>query len=384
MRYTKILLLGMSALALAFGTAGAGLNPQNPGLAGGTTFYNPGASRICIDCHSRVPSSSANNGTHFVTAGSTTHDTRTGGGWAGSRFGVRDGATGGQYFKISAWPNPVAARGNVYSKYSNAADNVTYIFGARTDNTGLATAQATAATFGGYEIICESCHNIVSNVAGGNNLLAPMSGAYVAGGGNLVQASPWSVSDEATLCVGCHGFLYATNATNQPRYADTRKSNEVTAGEKQNNHQHYINGAPMAQNHHVMTGDTITQTIAAQGLYWADTLVKDTSAAGWLPAASAVTTTGVVNTRGTMPMIVGAWTNDGGKIKSTTATQINCVHCHAAPHSGDATTAASILRDTNAQGTITAANSISRIGENGRTWMGFNDFNYCQDCHKLR
>lgn len=379
MRYTKILLLGMSALALAFGTAGAGLNPQNPGIGG--TGFNSGASRACLACHTRIPLANAPNGTHFVTSGATTSDTRSGGGWnAAAPSIIREG---GQYFRIGQWANPTAGRNAPFSKYGRATDNVSLIFGAPSDNTGMATQMATAATFGGYEIICESCHNVVSNVGGGNNLVAVLSGAYVAGGGNTTQAVPWSNSDEATICVGCHGFMYAVNATNQPRYADTRNQGEVTAGNRGNNHVHYIDGTLYPQNHHVMTADLINQTIAGVGLYWADTLVKDLSNAGWGATGSAVSTTYTAGTRGTMPMLA-TWNTDGGKVKSTNAAQINCIHCHSAPHAGDITTGASILRDTNAGGTGTGVTPISRIGDQGRTWMGFDDFAYCQDCHRLR
>jgi cytochrome c553 len=392
MRYTKILLLGVSALALAVGTAGAGLNPQNPGIGGSTAYI--GASRSCVECHTRIQLSTttagAMNGTHFVTAGTTTADTRSGGGWTDAITGTAP-RTGGQYFKTTAWPNPQAGRGSIFSKYGRATDNASLIAGTATDNTGAATGAQTAATLAASQIICESCHNVISNVAGGNNLLAPMTSAtYTVNVGDTLQTVGWANADEATLCVGCHGFMYTTAvaAGQQPRYNDTRNTTDGTV-RRGNNHVHYINGTKYAQNHHVMTGDMIDATRAGQGIYWADTLVKDTSAAGWGATGSATNTTFTAGTRGTMPQRA-TWLTDPGQVaannktKSTTATQLHCITCHASPHSGDVTTGASILRDTNAGGTGTALTAIARIGDGGRTWMGFDDLQYCNDCHTLK
>lgn len=367
MRYIQILLVAFCVLGLSLAAAEAGLNPQDPGLAGGLATYNPQLSRICQECHGTAPSSETMNGTHFVFPIGGAVNTRSGGGWTGSIGGVREN---GAYFKVSEW----TAQGT-WSRYGNTSDNTNRYTATASDNAGMGTTTAIGTVYNQYEIICESCHSLVLNVAGGNNLVAPMTGAYAANEGTATQDNPWSNGSEATLCVGCHGFMYTTNGTNtnNARYSDTRNQNEVAgSGLKENNHFHYVDGTQRAQNHHVMTGDVFNTTMAAAWLLWRDVTSVDPAAAGTVDSGSS---------RGQMPQL-GTWTNDGGKVKASTTTNVNCVHCHAAPHTGDDTTGASILRDTNAAGTNTGG-LMSRIGEDSRTWMGFADAEYCNDCHTL-
>ncbi len=369
MRYIQILLAAFCVLGLTLGAAYAGLNPQDPGLAGGTAVYNPNLSRICTDCHTNVPSAETMRGSHFAYYVGSGLTTRTGGGWTGSLNGPR---ANGAYFKASMWGT---GAWRAWSKYGNTTDNTNRYTATASDNAGMGVTTAIGTAYNSYQIICESCHSLVLNVAGGNNLVAPMTGAYAANTGTATQVNPWSNGDEATLCVGCHGFMYTTNATNTvARYSDTRNNNEVAgSGKKDNNHFHYISGTQYAQNHHVMTGDAINSTMAGAGLLWRDVFVVPPDAAGTVDS-------GVV--RGQMPQ-QASWVTDGGKAKASTTTYVNCVHCHSAPHTGDITTGASILRDTNAGGTNTGG-AMARIGEGGRTWMGMSDVNYCNDCHTLK
>lgn len=370
MRHAKILLAALCVLGLSLATAEAGLNPADPGLAGGIATYNPNLSRICTDCHTGVPSAMAQNGTHFAYIVGSSALTRSGGGWTDGNWGTAP-RTNGAYFKASKWSTQ-----GTWSKFGNRTDNTSRFTAVASDNAGMGTSDTTLSNYAGYEIICESCHNMVHNVAGGNNLVAPMTGAYTANTGATTQLTTWSDGGEATLCVGCHGFMYTSNTANSAdaRYGDTRNNNEVAgSGLKLNNHRHTISGTLYANNHHVMTGDVFNTTMATAGLLWRDVLVVPADASGTFDSGSS---------RGQMPQRA-PWINDGGKIKAAATTNFTCVHCHAAPHTGDVTTGASILRDTNAEGTNTGG-AMARIGETGRTWMGFSDANYCNDCHRTK
>ncbi len=387
MRHFRIALLGICALVLVLGTAGAGLNPQDPGLGGGLAVYQANRSRICIDCHSAIPSGATHRGTHFVydpfTTGRDTVYTNSGGGGGGGMKAARNGA---EYFRVTAW----GTAGNfTWSKYGGTTtDNNNYFTAVAADNAGMGTNRAaSAANYQDLELICESCHNLVKNVAGGNNLVAPMTtNSHLADTGFRTQVTNWAEGEEATLCVGCHGYMYTTNATNPPRYADARNWVDAsgTTTKRDNAHRHYIDGAPYNQNHHVMTADSINNTLAPLGLYWRDTLFVDTSANGWASGSQTVTTTYTAGARGVIPMLA-TWNTDGGKVKATNAANINCVHCHSAPHTGDITTGATILRDTNAGGDSAsgATQAINRLADS-RNWMRLNDGQYCFDCHRLK
>ncbi len=376
MRQFKVVLLGACALALAVGTGNAGLNPANPGIPGGNN-----QSSACIDCHTQTPGGGTHAGSHFVyNQAQPAYATHSGGGAAYNVSGAF--RPGGQYFKTGAW-----AQGG-FSKYGRAADNTTW--SAANDNTNFGAATFLAANAAGYtslQIICESCHNLVHNVQGGNNLLAPMTALQatptiqvLAGGAGIPAVN----AGEAPLCVGCHGFMYQNVAAPTPAgsyYADARNTSDF-GGLKGNNNAHYINGVKVVQNHHVGTGDVIKSTIAAQGYLWRDVLSVPVD--GETPGVTAIDS---ASTRGQMPQLA-VWNVDGGKVKASTTTWLNCIACHSEPHEGLNGTAASILRDTDAGGTFTASgiarqDTILRIGESGRGYMGFSDTNYCNDCHTL-
>ncbi len=149
--------------------AGGGLNPADPGLPvvdnvyGRNGIANNNVSAMCISCHTAVPS--AGRTTHFV-----------------SHYSTKDGAnrtttpTGeSSKERTAAWTGSGWA-----SRYGNfttwTSDNTT---------TG--------------EMICESCHSIVRNVAGGNNLLESSLPA------DPRPSQPNTLSSTSTtLCEGCH------------------------------------------------------------------------------------------------------------------------------------------------------------------------------------
>lgn len=386
MRYMRSLMVAFGLTSLVTGVAFAGINPGNPGLP-----YQNNQSAICIDCHSVAPGGATHYGSHFVYNPMNTASgaTNSGGGGSWARTGLA--SDNGAYFKVTQWNS------HTYSKYGGGSDNQSYVYGGTSNTRGAATLNATASSYASREIICESCHNLVSNVAGGNNLVAVLTSAtYTANTGDNVQvvgtadnlaAGNVAAATDAPLCVGCHGYLYTAGSTSTGRFADTRNNNEVVGtAKKGNNHFHVINGTSYPQNHHVMTGDAITNAQASLGLLWRDVLV--------VPPTASTATMSTASTLGQMPQRA-AWDADGGKPTAKSGANFTCISCHAAPHSGNNGTAASILRDTNAggesvsaRGTLAAdghhTTAIARLGENNRTWMGFSDVNYCNDCHELK
>ncbi|GAB6063285.1 hypothetical protein [Deferrisoma palaeochoriense] len=160
------------AVALA-APAWAGLNPANPGLpnaqAYGTTYGNNAASALCVDCHTANPK--PNGGTHFVTH----HD--------GASVRTTQNTT---YEKTDAW----SGGASYLSKYA-------------VPSPPNPSAQSVTGQTG--EIICESCHNLVKNAAGGNNLLEAF-------GRDL---------DPSALCEGCHAAQAGGPPAHHPMTGDT-------------------------------------------------------------------------------------------------------------------------------------------------------------------
>ncbi len=151
----------------------AGLNPASPGLpdaqAYGTTYPGNRASAMCIDCHTANPKPSA--GTHFVV-----HDTGS---------GVRT-TQDLSYEKLDAWSGGAAH----LSKYAAPSPPD-------------AGAQSVTGQTG--EIICESCHNLVHNADGGNNLLETYRESI----------------DPSALCEGCHAAQASGPPGHHPMTGDT-------------------------------------------------------------------------------------------------------------------------------------------------------------------
>ncbi len=142
-----------AGVALWAAAAPAGLNPADPGLpdaqAYGTSYPGNAVSALCIDCHTATPVA---GGSHFVDH------------YDGSGVKATANTT---WEKLDAWPS------GGLSKFGSAAPPDP-------------AAQSQTGTAG--ELICESCHNLVTNAAGGNNLLE----------GYRPEADP------SALCEGCH------------------------------------------------------------------------------------------------------------------------------------------------------------------------------------
>jgi predicted heme/steroid binding protein len=358
----------------------AGLNPALPGLAIGNyatikTIGNNGFSVLCVDCHGRNPVSGAGiaNGSHFVSispdASGAANLTHSGGGWgtAGtdSQAGFR---TGGEYFKIDAWPASGLYAGG-FSKYGNIANDNSYSTGSAGNHTGVVD-NTTRTNYTTREIICESCHNILVNTAGGNNLLGPGPVQTVAAAEDMSVTAP-------NLCVGCHGDMYTVSTANdnvggthQTKYNSVRNLNEVAgSGRKGVNSIHTIQGGVYANNHHVTTGDTASSATVGAGITWRDTFAIDVAMS---PVGNGV------RAGAQMPM-QATWVD--GKSKSPVA--VSCLNCHAAGHNGNQFTGASILRDGSNLKAAAPATGVSRLGESTRAWLDFTDVAYCNDCHTL-
>ena len=385
----RIVIIAAAASFLASGVSFAGLNPEFPmlptALVGTYDIANNQGSSMCVDCHSAVPQTTG--GSHFVY--NFANDTRSSGGWstadtnyatANARFTADDG----KYFQYKVTSDWGTGR---YSKYYNGTNSV-IITGAAADigDASLATAPPMTAAADyqttiaggtdptGYQLICESCHNILNNVAGGNNLLAPLS-----------SNADWSAADatEATLCVGCHGFMYSASgaAYSDVNYGNGRNTTDGTV-RRGNAESHTINGTTYDMNHHVMIGDQINLAKISAGYAWRDV----TSFAGTAHAANAETSDGQYP-------VNGAWTDLKDAVKPTTATNaINCLSCHGPGHGNqggtlmsDISSGASILLDTTISDTPASdnTNALTRIGEGVRGWMSFDDGLYCNNCHHL-
>lgn len=355
----------VAATLVAAAPALAGINPASPGLPTASTNNNNGSSSytgfsaangassaLCVDCHTVQPKA---GGSHYVNPTDTVGTTNSGGSGIGSTGAIatRDN---GAYFKATAWNiNTSGAAG--LSKYGNGATG-----SVSTDNTVAGTrttTQVAASALGGYDIICESCHNIVVNQAGGNNLL---------------QTQPnnkWQDASTALICVGCHGFMYTENTANadNANYASALNDNEVTTGRKNNNEVHWVKGVAYAQNHHVMTGDNIDDTKAAARLLWTDNDVIHYAA---VPIENA----GPALTRGSLPQRA-AWVN---LTKPTNSQHLNCTNCHTPAHGEGGSAGASILRNATYTTTANPLGPIARISDRGG-WKKVNDLAYCTQCH---
>ncbi|NOY46601.1 MAG: hypothetical protein GXP50_14295 [Deltaproteobacteria bacterium] len=160
-------------LAVAAAPAWGGINPANPGLptasAYGTTYTGNAASAMCVDCHTANPK--PNSGTHFVAH------------YDGSAVRTTGNLS---YEKTDSWSGGAA----YLSRYANPAPPDP-------------TAQSVTGQTG--EIICESCHNLVHNAAGGNNLLERFR----------------ENEDPSTLCEGCHTAQASGPPAHHPLTGDT-------------------------------------------------------------------------------------------------------------------------------------------------------------------
>lgn len=238
----------------------AGMNPATLGLPVVDNVYGlpgsvplNGASAMCIACHSAVPV--AGKGSHFVR----------------NHTGGTSRTTNGQAAKerLDPWTSTA-----IRSKYGNFSATVTSVTGSN------------------GEMICESCHNIINNAAGGNNLVE--------------HSFPWDLrpnqpatlsSNSTTLCEGCH----------------------VTAS---------------LPNHHPMTGD-----ITSNGLVLNNTDPNDPFTRVYVDNA--------LNPNGTLTNLPVGSTSEtfyGSVASGTPQNRLNCLSCHGNGHTGFTGTGARILR----------------------------------------
>jgi len=233
----RMLVVGLGVLLMVMGVAFAGINPANVGLptvlpgsmpadgyaTGLSAIDNNNGSAMCVDCHGRNPSrhtnptASTNLGSHWVTK--SFNDTGSSGGYPGD--GAK-AATNGKYLHRGPWgytDNTLVSALGV-SKYGRLSGTVvqpdyTPAAGAAVDNT--------------YQMICESCHNIVRNT--GNNKLLAVAGAN------------WDNIAGGYLCVGCHSDM-SNAVNNEPPYFGAAVQD------------HHVNG---------MTAATVTPAVLYQG-----------------------------------------------------------------------------------------------------------------------
>lgn len=382
MRYTKILFKVIAGVAFVGATAAvsfAGLNPAGPGLPtvtvtgyGGGPLANNQLSAMCVACHNRAVYGTT-MASHFVF--DDAHRTNSGGGWTSadySKTGTPRDA--GQYFHISAW-----STAGIWSKYGNFTTKLSET-AAPAGSVGfeLATKGVALATLQSDEIICESCHNIVKNVAGGNNLVEKPGDVTTPTG-----ALAYTDSKVATLCVGCHGWLYDSNAANAENNMPNGNYDNVwnMVGEtgatvKNSNAAEWkADGVKHNVNHHVMSGDNRSVAIATAQINWSPTAAFDPTAAHRMDTT--VRTAGSYGLKAT-------W--GAGFRQAAVATNFSCLSCHTVAHGGALSTGATILRGTaNGLATTTA---LDRINDNGRSWkdqdanVGAGVGTWCQNCHQ--
>lgn len=156
--------------------AAGGVNPANPGLpratANGTQYDRNIASSMCVDCHTANPGGDT-AGTHFVVHKAGSAAVRVTRNTAVEKLGPSAAGVGGVFYSVSKYGAPNGANLPV-------ANQVISSLSAK----NLPTAASTTTA---GEMLCESCHNLITNVNGGNNLLV----AY-------------GKTDIDTSCKNCH------------------------------------------------------------------------------------------------------------------------------------------------------------------------------------
>ncbi|MBI5014213.1 MAG: hypothetical protein HZB55_01825 [Deltaproteobacteria bacterium] len=385
MRGTKSILL-VASLAVG-STAVAALNPAAPGLPTVVKssmalqpLANNGMSAMCVDCHTLQPVSAQASHWASAYANGTTH---TGGSGINNANASVNRSTG-EYLGLDPWVNAFNATipGGITSKYGNSS-NKHSVTVTRTPN-GSADVLAKGTGYDGFELICESCHNIVLNDWGGNNLLdvEQTKATPHDGTGNI----DWIGGPVSNLCVGCHGFMYTINAQNSAApantyYSATGRNLDGGGTQRGNNEFHWAANASgvqtaYAQNHHVMTGDNIDNVRAGAGILWTDNIVVS------------YTDNPIANNSAKGSYNVNkAWTH---LTKSTTAGNFNCTNCHNPGHRGDLTEGGSILRYTGtgdlggpATTSGTYPQAIQRISDRYASggWKRFQDYKFCNQCH---
>lgn len=354
-------------------TALAAINPASPGLAKSNAYGeegipNNGSSAICVECHTENPK--PNFGTHFVVndLASELRETNSGGGWNDAMWGIRDN---GEFLKISPWAEEYGGSGGL-SKYGNSTNWESVMFIGNGGAVEILAAESVRQVtmpeeMAELEIICESCHSLRVNVEGRYNLLSNMTDSIF-----LDDSVDGAV---ASLCVGCHGFLYQNiqveaNSLNT-NWLDPRNISLAAKDRRGNNELHYISALPYPRNHHVMTGDIIDHPIVNAGLTIRDVNVLSSDLVS-IPIRTD-------SRKGTMPI---------REIPlpplslPTDPLNLHCLTCHAPAHGGDRTMGAAILRGENLLG-LDGGFGIDRISD-GKEWGRFRDSEFCLACHNSR
>jgi len=279
---------GLALALVPVGSVESGLNPADPGLPPSDAYGQTGipgnnVSAMCVSCHSDAPIDGM--ASHFVS---------------GSERRTNDKATKERTVSWTA-----SGRASKYGNFSAwTSDNTT---------TG--------------ELICESCHSLTRNVAGGNNLLE--------------ESYPWSVrpaqpndlsSPSRNLCEGCH-----TTATLSP--------------------------TPGFPGKHPMTGDLLSK-------------------------GSTLSTAGSPFTRAFIDNVTDMG-GGGSDVRYPAAHTLPCLSCHGNGHTGYTLTGARILRRGFSRDSVLYGAGVVGVGatqtdrqfdlEPGRLIRNFTPL--CDACH---
>lgn len=237
--FWKAITLSACAVALLFaGVAVAGMNPTNQGLpniqpssitgniglssALTDNQYGGTGSLMCVACHGRNPSAriaaptgtsqaADRHGSHWVTY--TYADTASAGGYPGDGGKSGSGAFG-KYLHRGPWAATASpSRSTGSSKYTRIVGTGAFTF----QDSQPATSVTPDNT---YQLICESCHNILLNTGPKKLLAQAIPNAQLADNG-------------ATLCAGCHGDM-RSELNNEPNYFKTTGAQDHHRNQVQN------------------------------------------------------------------------------------------------------------------------------------------------------
>lgn len=291
---------------------------------------NP-VSTMCVDCHTVNPSGKIVAPTD--TAGYTTTNLRA---ERGSHFVMNKLATGA----TNAYGTTTPKAGGATGMYNNAADADNKYFPAAMNNMAYAsikvgnrTAFTNAADLSAaVDIICESCHNIVTN------------------GGDQLLVDQYSDNNSDMLCLRCHGNSGSGTTRN------TLISNFQAAGNLP-----AFKGTTTRKRHHVIgglggtAGETWTlstnYTTANGSLMWAPQLGNKVSATWCTTKGATGVTPTVLDTEAVAFRGECTSTGQGTKLAANAKGDIlppadatlSCANCHR-PHNAMTRAGAYILR----------------------------------------
>lgn len=338
---------------------------------------------MCVACHTRNPAKR--------TAYGTTNG-KGDAGYAGSHFvtaNFADTSEGGGYTDNPAAAKARAARTAtpVYMARSAAA-NFDWA-GAPKYGTGSATSIDTNTidpTAGAAaQMICESCHNIVTNI-GAAKLLAT---GFANGGDNAAYTVPGTTqlhgiaanggTTVPTLCIGCHGNMSAGVSAEwqlHPLYtgsaAWTGTHHHRNTGTVATD---YFGSGTQTAGHDMGSMDRAYYSVALGLQMWG-------AAYGELGTTARVPTYDPATNK---KMKLAPTTAPQGQIRVGAANQVLCTNCHRGHNAATAggstilmvtTTAAPVL------GPTTAATALNGLGTSGRDAHINNTNPLCLGCHQ--